>query len=198
MKCGVHNFYHNFCNAAGGNDTAFLQSMVIDELTKLIADRQTDVNNALIAAGAKINKNASIKETTTCVLNNLNKNIVQKNIALLILQNNNIRTSSKLYSADVVQFLNADGVTATNIKDTLKDKDAFTEVTNTLNGIAESFNGPTGAQTKKEIEKDILDSINDTPSATFAFGKVFKFVAVASILSFASYKIYKFYKNKKA
>lgn len=198
MKCGVHNFYHNFCNATGGNDTAFLQSMVIDEITKLIADRQTDVNEALIASGVKINKNSSVKQTTTAILNNLHKDIVQKNVSLLILQNNNIKTSTRLFGGEVLQFLNADADTSQNIKETLKDKDAFTEVKNVLNSIAESFNGPTGKKNKEEVEKDILDSISDAPSATASFAKVFKFVAIASILSFASYKLYKFYKNKKS
>lgn len=198
MRCGAHNFYHNFCNATGGNDTAFLQSMVIDEITKLIADRQTDVNEALIASGVKIYKGSSIKETTAAILNNLGKDIVQKNIALLILQNNNIKTSTRLFGGELIQFLNADASTAQNIKETLKDKDAFTEVKNVLNSIAETFNGPTGKTNKQELEKDILESISDAPSATVTFGKVFKYVAVVSILSFAGYKIYNFYKNKKA
>lgn len=196
MKCGVHNFYHNFCNASGGNDVEFLQSMIVDEVTKLIADKGPEFTKALINSGIQINPISGVRENTIAFLDNINKSAVQRNVALLILDNNGIPHSTRLRGYDALEMLNADGSTIKNIKETLKDKDALNEVINSISGIADSFNGKDGQKIKEEIKNDILESIHDTTTPKFPFGCVVKFVALVSILSYAGTKIYKYYKLK--
>ncbi len=174
MKYGHTHFYHNFCSANGANDDTSQRNMVIDEITKVIADNRPGFIMALQNEGIKLSKNPSVRETTRAFLNNIKNKKLQHSIAVLVLQHNNLAENTIIKKQNAasnnLEMLNANGPATTNILNT--DKPAVDAIAASIDNIADTIVADKSGKTKNAIETDIVESISAEPVNGFkTFGK---------------------------
>lgn len=182
MKYGTHNFYHNFCNANGANDDTTQRNMVIDEITKVIADNRPGFILALQNAGIKISKNPTVKEITKAFLNNIKNNKLQRDIAVLVLQYNDLHEGTVIkkqsQATSNLEMLNADGK-ANNQNIVVTDKPAVDVIATSIDSVGDTIASDKTGTTKTNIEKDIVNSISADPSTGgISFGKIVLWSAI--------------------
>ncbi len=86
-----NDFYSNFNSMVDSNDDVALESMLVDQISNLIAYRKNELINLFDKIGIKVSKNPTNKELSKIIATNVKGNKkLQIGLAYLIAENNNI------------------------------------------------------------------------------------------------------------
>lgn len=170
-----NDFYSNFNGAVKSNDEATIESMLIDQLSTIIAKRRGEVIELMQKVKIPLSANPTNEEIANAIVVNLKKNTkLRAGLAYLIAKQNNILSVSEKASR-----ANGDEKKEGEEKDSKESKeidwnktaDTVTSIATTISMLADSLTGDRGNNFQKELQNQSNVKAPNYSASAYGYNK---------------------------